>query len=156
MSKKYFGTDGIRGRVNQGNINGDMFFDILIGTLNDKFSVFSGIDGEEIFSKNMYHPVEQTSFITDLDGNNSSEILVGLRNGKLFCYSGGDMIETMYLDGDINNDQTVNILDIIVLINIILGNYEANEIELLIADINEDGELNILDIVMLANWVLES
>ena len=26
MSKKYFGTDGIRGTVNKGNINGDMFF----------------------------------------------------------------------------------------------------------------------------------
>ena len=26
MTKKYFGTDGIRGLVNQGNINGDMFF----------------------------------------------------------------------------------------------------------------------------------
>jgi len=26
MSKKYFGTDGVRGRVNQGNINGQMFF----------------------------------------------------------------------------------------------------------------------------------
>ena len=26
MSKKYFGTDGIRGRVNKENINGDMFF----------------------------------------------------------------------------------------------------------------------------------
>jgi len=26
MAKKYFGTDGIRGRVNQGNINGNMFF----------------------------------------------------------------------------------------------------------------------------------
>jgi len=26
MTKKYFGTDGIRGRVNQGNINGNMFF----------------------------------------------------------------------------------------------------------------------------------
>ena len=26
MSKKYFGTDGIRGEVNQGNINGEMFF----------------------------------------------------------------------------------------------------------------------------------
>ena len=26
MSKKYFGTDGIRGQVNQGNINGEMFF----------------------------------------------------------------------------------------------------------------------------------
>ena len=26
MSKKYFGTDGIRGRVNQNKINGEMFF----------------------------------------------------------------------------------------------------------------------------------
>ena len=26
MSKKYFGTDGIRGKVNEGNINGEMFF----------------------------------------------------------------------------------------------------------------------------------
>ena len=26
MPKKYFGTDGIRGKVNQGNINGEMFF----------------------------------------------------------------------------------------------------------------------------------
>ena len=26
MSKKYFGTDGIRGKVNTGNINGEMFF----------------------------------------------------------------------------------------------------------------------------------
>ena len=26
MPKKYFGTDGIRGRVNKGNINGEMFF----------------------------------------------------------------------------------------------------------------------------------
>ena len=26
MIKKYFGTDGIRGTVNKGNINGEMFF----------------------------------------------------------------------------------------------------------------------------------
>ena len=26
MSKKYFGTDGIRGRINQNKINGEMFF----------------------------------------------------------------------------------------------------------------------------------
>ena len=25
-AKKYFGTDGIRGKVNAGNINGEMFF----------------------------------------------------------------------------------------------------------------------------------
>ena len=26
MAKKYFGTDGIRGTVNQGHINGERFF----------------------------------------------------------------------------------------------------------------------------------
>ena len=26
MTKKYFGTDGIRGKVNQNKINGEMFF----------------------------------------------------------------------------------------------------------------------------------
>ena len=26
MTKKYFGTDGIRGKVNQQKINGEMFF----------------------------------------------------------------------------------------------------------------------------------
>ena len=34
MSKKYFGTDGIRGTVNKGNINGEMFF---------KFGLAAGI-----------------------------------------------------------------------------------------------------------------
>jgi phosphoglucosamine mutase len=32
MTKKYFGTDGIRGTVNQGNINGNMFFKFGLAT----------------------------------------------------------------------------------------------------------------------------
>ena len=34
MTKKYFGTDGIRGTVNKGNINGEMFFKfgLAVGT----------------------------------------------------------------------------------------------------------------------------
>ena len=33
MTKKYFGTDGIRGTVNQGNINGNMFFKFGLATV---------------------------------------------------------------------------------------------------------------------------
>ena len=29
MKKKYFGTDGIRGTVNTGNINGEKFLDLV-------------------------------------------------------------------------------------------------------------------------------
>ena len=131
-----------------------MFFDVLIGTLDEQLSVLSGLDGQEIFSKNMYHPVEQTSYVMDLDGNGTPEILVGLRNGKLFCFSGGDANEYAYLDGDINLDELVNILDIILVVNIILGDYEANELELWLADLNSDGAINILDIIAIANIIL--
>ena len=102
----------------------------------------------------MYHPVEQTSYVMDLDDNGTPEILVGLRNGKLFCYSGGDANEDAYLEGDINLDGLVNILDIILVVNIILGYYDANELELLLADVNLDGAINILDIIAIANIIL--
>ena len=51
--------------------------------------------------------------------------------------------------GDINNDGTLNILDIVSLINLVLSNdYESS------GDINEDNILNILDIIQLVNIIL--
>ena len=51
--------------------------------------------------------------------------------------------------GDINSDGTLNILDIVSLINLVLYNdYESS------GDINEDNILNILDIVQLVNIIL--
>ena len=54
------------------------------------------------------------------------------------------------LTGDINEDGIVNILDIILLVNVVLGLSEASPA----SDVNEDGILNILDIVNLVNIVL--
>jgi hypothetical protein len=42
------------------------------------------------------------------------------------------------------------------MVNIILGNYEANELELWLADVNLDGSINILDIIALVNVILGS
>ena len=53
------------------------------------------------------------------------------------------------LSGDINDDGTVNILDIVLLSNMILTD-EFQES----ADINSDGNLNVLDIVQLVNIIL--
>ena len=51
--------------------------------------------------------------------------------------------------GDINSDGTLNILDIVSLINLVLSNdYESS------GDINEDNILNILDIIQLVNIIL--
>ncbi len=57
--------------------------------------------------------------------------------------------------GDLNSDDSLNILDIIVLVNLILDDDIMNE-DLQLADLNEDGMLNILDIIVLANIIISS
>jgi len=53
--------------------------------------------------------------------------------------------------GDINGDDSVDILDIVMLVNYILS---GDTSELDGADINNDGEVNILDVVQLVNIIL--
>ena len=51
--------------------------------------------------------------------------------------------------GDINGDNSINIQDIVLLINLVLNNgYD------ILADLNSDGILDVLDIVQLVNIVL--
>ena len=55
------------------------------------------------------------------------------------------------LFGNLNSDLTINVLDIIITVNIILNIEESNDC----ADINADGTINILDIVLIANLILD-
>ena len=68
------------------------------------------------------------------------------------------VLEELYysdtLCGDINQDDSINILDIVILINFILDFQIPSEIEFLYSDLNNDSILNILDIVQLVNIIL--
>ena len=65
-------------------------------------------------------------------------------------------IEEYLIDyGDLNQDLMISILDIILLINIVLGNSSASSYELMAGDINQDNILNILDIIGLVNLILD-
>jgi predicted extracellular nuclease len=57
------------------------------------------------------------------------------------------------ISGDLNDDDSVDILDIVILVNHILS---PAAVELEGADLNNDGEVNILDIVALVNIILET
>ena len=59
-----------------------------------------------------------------------------------------------WLLGDVNNDTTLNILDIVTLVNFVLGTDQPEECQLEASDLNQDGGLNILDIVQLVNIIL--
>ena len=61
-----------------------------------------------------------------------------------------------WLLGDVNNDTTLNILDIVTLVNFVLGTDQPEECQLEASDLNQDGGLNILDIVQLVNIILNN
>ena len=66
------------------------------------------------------------------------------------------MIELISSDntllGDVNGDSILNVLDVIQLVSMALGN---QELDYSAADVNQDGEINILDVVQLVNLILE-
>ena len=81
--------------------------------------------------------------------NNDNYVLASTHGRGQFY--GQFEISNNYMLGDINLDNTLDVLDIVLLINIILDEEEFVEI----ADLNEDLMLNILDIVILVNIILE-
>ena len=62
--------------------------------------------------------------------------------------------EFSYISGDINNDDIINILDIVILVNVILGTTELTTVQTYAADINGDNSINIQDIILTINLIL--
>ena len=57
------------------------------------------------------------------------------------------------LYGDVNFDGTLNVTDIILMVNFVLGE-EPTEEEFLTADITQDGTLNILDVIQVVTEII--
>ena len=53
--------------------------------------------------------------------------------------------------GDLNSDGLINVLDVVALVNIVLGNADPVSS----GDLNGDGVLNVLDVVALVSIILE-
>jgi len=61
------------------------------------------------------------------------------------------------MPGDVNSDESIDILDIIRIVNIAFGIGDPpTDYELWAGDMNSNNELNVLDIVVLINIILEN
>jgi len=75
------------------------------------------------------------------------------RNGNYEIYlSKGE--NTTITPGDVNYDLSIDILDIILVINFILGQQNPDNIQFLSSDLNGDSIINIQDIILLINLIL--
>ena len=60
------------------------------------------------------------------------------------------------IQGDINQDSIINILDVVLLINFILSSESPSDNEFLSSDMNADNIINILDAVLIINIILNT
>jgi hypothetical protein len=58
-------------------------------------------------------------------------------------------------DGDVNMDDSINVQDIIMIINYILGAIELDINQLYLADVNDDYLINIQDVILVVNLILQ-
>ena len=80
--------------------------------------------------------------------------------------SGGSLVEAAiddfkleiigydYLLGDLNLDSDLDVLDIVLMVNFILGEIDPTGSQFNLADLNNDGLLDVIDVVNLVNLVL--
>ena len=66
----------------------------------------------------------------------------------------GECCSVCIVYGDVNSDSQINVLDVVQLVNFILGINNPDDSEILVADISGDGSLNVLDVVALVNIIL--
>ena len=80
------------------------------------------------------------------DGDN---LVLASTHGRGQFYGTYNLINE-YIEGDINNDNQVNVLDVVLIVNIILDGLFVS-----IADLNNDMAINVLDVVILVNSILD-
>ena len=56
--------------------------------------------------------------------------------------------------GDVNFDGTLNVLDIVSIVNMVIGGSEFNSNQFLAADVNQDTYVNVLDIITIIQAVI--
>ena len=59
-----------------------------------------------------------------------------------------------YSLGDVNTDSVINVLDIVLVVNFVLGTDNPSNIQNNLSDINSDGIINVLDIILLVNIII--
>lgn len=78
-------------------------------------------------------------------------------NGKIDAYAGMMLVLKRLGEkkGDVNFDGEIDVNDVVMLINYLLGKEVAASINVMAADMDEDGELTVNDVVLLINLTLE-
>ena len=176
--------DEIIGSIVFADLEGNGSVSKIAGTAGGKIYAFNeDNDLLQYFPIEYQYPVASSPFVVDLDGDGDMEILAGTtgdlvlvdvkyqiedyleswslfkgdnkRSGKYISSGGSEWGCETPISGDINCDAIINILDIVTVVNMVIGGFDSySDYELWSADVNQDDIINILDIVSIVNIVI--
>ncbi len=158
------------------DLDSDMHPEIIFGTDSGDLyamSITGGLYNQMPISYPF--PYESAPMIHDIDGDDDLEIIAGTslslnvidikqsgsQSGYWSMYKGNyqrtgyNQFESLCQEGDLNEDGTIDILDILQEINIILGVIEPSLAQICASDMNADGAIDLLDIILLVSMVLD-
>lgn len=79
-------------------------------------------------------------------GNSSEELNFIDQDGEI------TVVNVKY--GDVNNDTTINVFDILQIVDYILGRSDFDNTQILAADVNGDSTVNVFDILQIVDYIL--
>ena len=149
--------------VDFGNIEGVEVTDAF-GGLSEQYG-FSNNIGENMilgfsFTADVIPAGDGVMVTLQFIGNHLDQVCLTdlvLSNGDgeaIFVETGDCKILDLILPGDLNFDEIINVVDIVLLVNIILGEPVSGPSQFLAGDVNEDDQLNVVDIVNIVSMVL--
>lgn len=105
--------------------------------------------------------------ITDLDSEtiSSSEPKLSTKDNELYCVWSDNRtglpniyftttFEIEFMPGDVDGDLLVNVMDILLVVNNIIGIGDLTTTQFLAADMTGDQSINILDVIQIVNLIL--
>ena len=93
--------------------------------------------------------INRSNMIASYQGNNNPYVIDPSLVGRIF------MVDEGTISGDMNNDGSLDVLDIITDISYIIGSTALDYSLIITADVNYDLSLDVLDVVILVNTILQ-
>ena len=133
--------------------NGDDFLEFYIDNQSQNINLHGDSDWQE-FSVNVPVGTHLLSWVYQKDNSQSSgEDCAWV---DLIQFPPG-AVSPLNIDfGDLNSDNIINILDVIVTVNSVIGYLDLTSLQLQNADLNLDGVVNIVDVLMIVDIVLSN
>jgi len=147
----------LSGQINFNTINLNILCnEVIVGNKNwtSEYSdlIAMGIDGFD-WTDNYCIPGDEVT-IKNSESNEILYILSGDNSWQANDFEIITLSDSQF--GDVNFDNSVNISDIVVIIEHLLSiNVFNNEHSLLLSDVNKDNETNVIDVIILVDQILE-